>query len=218
MLITLEGIDGSGKTSHVDYIAKHLESLGRDVIKTKEPGATLIGNLIRSILLDPRLSENMDPMCELLLYCADRVQHCNEIIWPAFKSGKTIVCDRFTDSTLAYQGALSQIDIDNIRYVMDESDILPIDPHLTILFDLDPDIAIERIKKSRKSGERIIEDRFDSKNADFLNKVRKVYLGLARKRPERIKKIDASKSTNEIKEQIAPILDEAVAEYNEELH
>lgn len=218
MLITLEGIDGSGKTSNVDYIAKHLESLGHDVVTTKEPGATLIGNLIRSILLDPILGENMDPMCELLLYCADRAQHCSEVIFPAYKSDKTIVCDRFSDSTIAYQGALSEIAIDNIRWVMNASDILPIDPHLTILFDIDPDIAIKRIKKSRKSGERIIEDRFDSKNYDFLNKVRKVYLGLARKRPERIKKIDASKSPDEVKEQLISILNKAVAKYDEELH
>lgn len=226
LIVALEGIDGSGKTSHVEFVKTHLESMGRDVLTTKEPGATLIGNIIRSILLDPRLSGNIDPMCELLLYCADRSQHCHEVIGPALQAGKTIVCDRFVESTIAYQGAVGGVSREEIEDIMDEIEeyhiktkTLPYS-HVTLLFDIDPEIAQKRIDEALTLGDRIIEDRFDSKSLKFQKNVRGIYLRIAREaameKPCKINIIDASKTPDEVKGQIAAALNKEVAEYNED--
>ena len=118
MFITLEGIEGSGKTTQVDKIAGFLENQGREVVITREPGATAIGRGIRSVLLDP-VNISMTPLCELLLYGADRAQHIAEIIVPALSSGKTVVCDRFADATSVYQGAARGIDSRLINRIHD---------------------------------------------------------------------------------------------------
>ena len=136
MFITLEGIEGSGKTTKIDYLVEYLEKQGQRCVTTREPGGTLIGNKIRSILLDPE-SKDLDPTTELLLYMADRAQHINSLIKPSLAAGKTVICDRYFDATVVYQGFARGLDIDAIKrlhaLLFDN-----LKPDLTFLLDLAP--------------------------------------------------------------------------------
>ena len=130
MFITLEGIEGSGKTTQAKYMVRFLESKGHDCVMTREPGGTRIGKKIRAILLDPE-STDMDPLTELLLYIADRAQHIRELVYPSLSAGKTVICDRFYDATLVYQGFARGLDIGLINQL-----------HQLMFEDLRPDITI----------------------------------------------------------------------------
>lgn len=206
MLITLEGIDGSGKTSQLDPLARYLESLGHTVVKTREPGATLIGSRIRALLLDPD-SSAMAPLCELLLYYADRAQHLHEIIRPALESGRTVVCDRFFDATLVYQGAARGLAVQQIG-LLQRLVVRELKPDLTLLFDLDPETGLARTQNALDSGDRMeAESRFEKEKLDFHQQVRKGYLDLAGKEPERFVIVDASLSLEEVFGKIKNIID-----------
>ncbi len=201
MFITLEGIEGSGKTTQIEPIAQFLRSEGHDVITTREPGATSTGKKIRSILLDP---DNIDisPLCELMLYGADRAQHIAQVILPALKAGKTVLCDRFADATAAYQGFGRGLDVkllDNIYKIVAGN----LKPDLTILFDLDPLIGLKRTFKALQHGERNHnESRFEQEHIDFHKKVRRGYLEIAQREKERFFVVDGSIPKEEILNQI----------------
>ncbi|MBF0302250.1 MAG: dTMP kinase [Desulfamplus sp.] len=201
MFVTLEGIEGSGKTTQIEAIAQFLRSNGNDVVTTREPGATSTGKKIRSILLDPD-NISISPLCELMLYGADRAQHISEVILPALKAGKTVLCDRFADATAAYQGFGRGLDTQLIN------DIYKIvagklKPDLTILFDLDPLTGLERTFKALRHGERHQnESRFEQEHLDFHKRVRNGYLAIAHKEKERFFIVDASISKEEIFEKI----------------
>ena len=171
MFITLEGIEGSGKTTQMRHITEYLGSIGIDCITTREPGDTRIGKKIRSILLDPE-NKGLDSLSELFLYAADRSQHIRERIRPALKEGKTVVCDRFFDATTVYQGFARGIDldvIDNIHRLVLED----LKPDLTILFDLSPEEGLRRAWKQVHNGARTVaETRFENEALSFHNKVR----------------------------------------------
>lgn len=201
MFITIEGIEGSGKTTQIKNIVEFLESKGYDCVVTREPGGTKIGEKIRSILLDPE-NRDMEPVCELLLYCSDRAQHIKELINPALSEGKTIICDRFFDATLVYQGYARGLDIDLITG-LHKMTVDGLKPDITILLDLLPEIGLSRAWKQINNGSRSGEEtRFEKETLSFHEKIRAGYLELARLEPKRFRIIDASKSENQVKQQI----------------
>ncbi len=201
MFITLEGIEGSGKTTQIKNIVEFLENKGHDCVITREPGGTKIGKKIRSILLDPE-NRDMEPACELLLYCSDRVQHIKELINPALSEGKTVICDRFFDATLVYQGYARGLDMDLITG-LHEMTVAGLKPDITILLDLLPEIGLSRAWEQIDNGSRNEgETRFEKETLSFHEKIRNGYLELARLEPKRFHVIDASKSEKQVKQQI----------------
>ena len=201
MFITLEGIEGSGKTTQIKNIVEFLENKGYDCVVTREPGGTKIGEKIRSILLDPK-NRNMEPACELLLYLSDRVQHIKELINPALSEGKTIICDRFFDATLVYQGYARGLSIDLI-IKLHEMIAYGLKPDITILLDLLPEIGLSRAWEQIDNGSRSgVETRFEKETLLFHEKIRAGYLELARLEPKRFRVIDASKNKDQVKQQI----------------
>jgi dTMP kinase len=201
MLITLEGIEGSGKTTQIDYIAAYLQKSGLDYIITKEPGGTELGAKIRSILLDPE-NINIHPMTELLLYAADRVQHIKELITPMIETGKVVICDRFHDSTTVYQGFTRGIDVSLIQRL--NSLVLEgLTPDITFVLDLDPEIGLKRAWTQIRNGSRSgSETRFENEKLQFHESVRNGYLELARQEPDRFVVVDASADPLNVRDQI----------------
>lgn len=192
MFITLEGPEGSGKTTAVEAAVKQLEALGYQIVRTREPGGTPIAEQIRNVILD-KGNTAMDPRTEALLYAASRRQHLAEKVWPALKEGKIVVCDRYLDSSLAYQGGARGLGVEevlNINLFATENTW----PDLTLLFDLDPQVGLNRIASN--SNREV--NRLDLEKLEFHNKVRNTFLELAKRYPERFVIIDASKSREEV--------------------
>jgi len=206
MFISFEGIEGSGKTTHAKYTVRFLQNKGHDCVITREPGGTRIGEKIRAILLDP-LSKDMDPLTELLLYTADRAQHIKEYILPLLSDGKMVLCDRYYDATMAYQGFARGLDIGLIEK-MHKLLFENLKPDITLLLDLPPEIGLARAWKQIKTGTRTGEEtRFEEETLSFHKKVRSGYLELSRLEPERFRIIDASKDEHGVREEIIKILD-----------
>ena len=192
MFITLEGPEGSGKTTAVEAAVKALEEKGYQIVRTREPGGTPIAEQIRNVILDKE-NTNMDPRTEALLYAASRRQHLVEKVWPALKEGKIVICDRYLDSSLAYQGGARGLGVDNILNVnlfATENTF----PDLTLLFDITPEEGLKRI--SANANREV--NRLDLEKLEFHHKVRDTFLELARRYPERFVIIDASKSREEV--------------------
>ena len=205
MFISLEGIEGCGKTTQIRQLGAYLEERGYPYIATREPGGTVIGEKIRSILLDPA-SKNLVPTAELLLYCADRAQHISEVIKPGLSEGKIVLCDRYFDATLVYQGYARGLDT---RFIAELHRILFQDlrPEVTILLDLPPRIGLARAWQELDSGSRCgTESRFEEEALNFHEKVREGYLALARTEPKRFRIIDASRSPDEVQADIRSVL------------
>ncbi|MBW1939957.1 MAG: dTMP kinase [Deltaproteobacteria bacterium] len=205
MFITLEGIEGSGKTTQIKNIVTFLESKGYDCITTREPGGTAIGGKIRAILLDPG-NNDLDPLTELLLYEADRAQHVSSILKPLLCDGKAVVCDRFYDATTVYQGFARGLDIELIQELHNLV-LKGLKPDITILLDLTPEVGLERAWRQIKSGTRThCETRFEKEALIFHDKVRAGYLELARREPERFRVIDAAKDKDQVQKEIIKTL------------
>ena len=201
VFITFEGIEGSGKSTQIRRISEFLKSIGYDCLVTREPGNTAIGKKIRAILLDPE-NKVMDFRTELLLYMADRAQHISEKIKPALSQGRPVLCDRYFDATVAYQGFARGLDIAFI-YKLHEVVLDDLKPDLTVLFDLPPEIGLSRAWKQIQNGTRDKgETRFEKETLIFHEKVRAGYLELARREPERFRIIDASKSEDQVTDDI----------------
>jgi len=201
MFISLEGIEGSGKTTQIGHMAAYLQKTGRDYVITKEPGGTAVGEKIRSILLDPEHTD-IDPMAELMLYVADRVQHVQKVILPAMASGKIVICDRFCDSTTVYQGVSRGIDTDLIQRIhhLARGGLLS---YLTSVLNLNPEIGLKRAWRQIRDGSRPErETRFENERLEFHEKVRKGYLELARLEPERFVVLDAAANPEKVRETI----------------
>ncbi len=197
MFITLEGIEGSGKSTQIPRIAAYLEKLGHRCLVTKEPGGTGVGRQIRAILLDP-VNSGLDAMAELLLYEADRAEHVNRLIRPALAEGKTVICDRFSDSTVVYQGAARGIPSDFIGQI-NKSVIGELRPDITFLLDLPPELGLSRAWRQIDAGSRRRgESRFEQERIRFHEKVRQGYLALAENRPGRIRVIAAHGTQEEV--------------------
>ena len=192
MFITLEGPEGSGKTTAVESAVKKLEELGYSVIRTREPGGTPISEQIRNVILDNG-NTAMDGRTEALLYAASRRQHLVEKVWPALKEGKIVICDRYLDSSLAYQGGARGLGIEevlNINLFATENTW----PDLTLLFDLDPQVGLNRINSNANRE----VNRLDLEKLEFHNKVRNTFLDLAKRYPDRYVIINAGQSREEV--------------------
>jgi dTMP kinase len=187
--ITFEGIDGCGKSTQMRLLGAHLRAAGRPVVETIEPGGTEIGTQIRKILLDARNSD-LKARAELLLYFASRAQNVEQVIHPALARGEIVLCDRFTDSTLAFQGFGRGLDSEAILE-LDRIACAGLQPDITILIDIDLETSMER---SRRRNERIASDetRIDDESAAFHTRVRDGYRALAAKFPERILVVNGS--------------------------
>ncbi|MDD4153849.1 MAG: dTMP kinase [Methanomicrobia archaeon] len=192
MFITFEGPEGSGKTSAANEIVRLLVSKGYDVLYTREPGGTPIAEEIRGIILDKK-NTALDPRAEALLYAASRRQHLIEKVWPALKEGKVVICDRYLDSSLAYQGGARNIGIDNVLNI----NLFATEgtyPDLTLLFDITPEKGLERIAVNKKRE----VNRLDLEALEFHRTVRETFLELAKKYRDRYIIIDASKTLPEV--------------------
>lgn len=201
LLITFEGVEGSGKTSQLQILNNILRLRGYETLVTREPGGTPLGDEIRKILLDAT-NLGMSSLCELLLYAANRAQHIMQIIEPALKGGKIVLCDRFVDATLAYQGFGRGISLDLINNV-NALTIQKVKPHLTLLLDCEPKLGLKRAgERMARMEKEYREDRFENEPIDFHNRVRKGYLELARGESERIVVIDASRDIESVHQEI----------------
>lgn len=192
MFITLEGPEGSGKTTAVEFAVNKLLEMGYEIVRTREPGGTIISEQIRNVILD-KANTAMDARTEALLYAASRRQHLVEKIWPALKAGKIVICDRYLDSSLAYQGGARELGIEEVLKV----NLFATEntwPDLTLLFDIDPAIGLSRINSNNQRE----VNRLDLEKLDFHKKVRSTFLKLAEQYPERYAIIDASKSREEV--------------------
>jgi dTMP kinase len=210
MFITLEGIEGSGKSTQIPAIVNHLESKGYKCVVTREPGGTAVGGQIRAVLLNPE-NKAMDPMAELMLYEADRAQHVSEVIRPSLKSGNIVICDRFCDSTVVYQGAARGIAPEVIER-LNKLVLGEIEPDITFLLDLSPEKGLRRAWQQIENGRRHEnETRFEKETLRFHEKVRQGYLALAKKNPMRFKVIDADLSRHEVGFAIIGCLDSVLS-------
>jgi dTMP kinase len=194
--ITLEGVDGAGKSTHLDWLVTHLRTRGKTVVQTREPGGTPLGEQLRELLLH----EAMHLETEALLMFAARREHLERVIRPAIERGDWVVCDRFTDASFAYQGGgrglspekLAQLE----RWVQGD-----FQPDLTLLFDLPVEIAAQRMAGAARQL-----DRFEQERADFHERVRAAYLQRAQAMPRRIRVIDGRQSIENIKKQLEEII------------
>lgn len=194
LFITFEGGEGVGKTTQIARLAKQWESRGRKVIVTREPGGSQIANRIRTLLLDPK-NKGLMPLAELFLYEASRVQHISDVIGPALAAGKIVICDRFADSTVVYQGLARKLPAALVKQ-MNQIATDGLTPDFTFVLDLDPRIGLARV------GSRGVLDRMEQEKLSFHEAVRKGYRQLARKYPKRCILIDASRSRDQIHENI----------------
>ena len=194
--ITFEGADGCGKTTQSELVQKYLEDKGFEVVWTREPGAKGLGQNIRQLLL--HYDGDVAPMCEAFLFLADRAQHIENLIKPAVAAGKIVVCDRHTDSTIAYQGYGRGEDIEQLKYLnnLATGDIRP---DLTFVFDVSTEVAQTRVGSEK--------DRMESAGIEFHKKVRQGYLEIAKQEPERVKIVDANNSIEKVFEDTKKILD-----------
>ena len=186
LFVTFEGTDGSGKTSVINQIEEKLKAAGIDYLRTREPGGNRISEQIRNIILDVRFTE-MDERTEALLYAAARRQHLVETVLPALATGKLVLCDRFVDSSLVYQGAGRKIGIAEVAE-MNKFATAGLEPDLTFYLEIEPELGLKRIKKNRQNE----INRLDKEQLDFYHTVANAYQQLAQKYPKRIVKIDAS--------------------------
>ena len=193
LFITIEGPDGAGKTSVINELYPRLQTIAKKgIIKTREPGGGEISEKIREILLDPGHNE-MDERTEALLYAASRRQHLVEVILPALNQGKIVICDRFVDSSLAYQGAGRRIGLEEIARI-NEFATEGTKPDFTLYLDVDSDTGLRRIQKNRAYQ----FDRLDSEGLEFHQRVRHAYFKMAEENPLRIHRVDARASLQEV--------------------
>lgn len=197
--ISIEGIEGAGKSTQMRFIQSFLEHQGKTVIVTREPGGTVLGEQIRELLLTPR-DEGMSHDAELLLMFAARAEHLEQVIKPALSRGDWVLSDRFVDATFAYQGGGRGIDIKRIESISDWT-LQSIHTDLTLLFDLPVSVGQERVIKRSQD-----KDRFEQEKGAFFEKIRQCYLQRADHEPDRIKKIDASQSIENIQHQVTTAL------------
>jgi len=202
--ITVEGTEGVGKTSNLDFIERLLRDAGKAVVRTREPGGTALGERLRAILLDAG-EDGIDDDAELLLMFAARAQHLAEVIRPALNAGKWVLCDRFTDATYAYQGGGRGVPASRIAVIEQwvQGDLRP---DLTLLLDLPVERGLAR------AGERSSPNRFEQEQAAFFERVRRAYLERARQEPQRFRIIDASPPLPEVQAQIRQVLEAYLAQ------
>lgn len=207
--ITLEGGEGVGKSTNVAFVEAWLKAQGLDVVVTREPGGTPRAEAIRALLLDPAMDEPLNSDAELLLMFAARAQHLAQKIVPALERGAWVVCDRFTDATFAYQGGGRGIDSARIGQ-LEQFVQQGLSPDLTLLLDMSPDIAKERLE-GRMRQQHTQRDRFEQEQASFFQAVRDAYLARATAAPNRFALIDAGQPLADVQVALADTLQQRVA-------
>ena len=195
--ITFEGVDGCGKTTQMKLLAEYLQNKGYEVVITREPGSKGLGEKIREILL--HYDGDVSSDAESFLFLADRAQNIDEIVNPAVDKGKIVLCDRHTDSTIAYQGYGRGVDIKKLTLLNDIA-VSGRKPDMTFVFDIDIDTSMKRVGQEK--------DRMESAGTDFFNKVRNGYLEIGKQEPERVKILDAAKSIEEIFKEVSNYTEE----------
>ncbi len=206
--ITFEGIEGSGKSTQIVLLADYFKSSGNRVLLTREPGGTPIGDQIRKILLDPA-NKALDPSAELLLYAASRAQHMSEVILPSLAAGSIVLCDRFSDATLAYQGYGRGLNRETIQE-LDRIVTSGMRPDLTLLFDIDAATGLSRARGRNNSRGLENEARFENEKIAFHERIRRGYLELAKQEPGRIRVVDASQTPDEIQDIVRKMIDDVL--------
>lgn len=203
IFLSIEGIEGVGKSTAVKYIQHYLETINQEFILTREPGGTPVAEKIRHILLSVDHNEKIAPETEALLMFASRAQHIQEVIIPALNAGKWVVSDRYVDASYAYQGGGRQIDFSHIM-MLEKWIVGNVKPYITILLDAPPAIGLERAKH------RGPQDRIEQEKIDFFERVRAAYLQRAKNESSRFRIIDATQSLDQVQAQIKAILNECV--------
>ena len=206
MFITAEGVEGCGKTTILKMVYETLVNQNYDILLTREPGGVKISEQIRGIILDKE-NKSLDDRSEALLFAASRRQLLVEKIWPALKEGKIVLCDRYVDSSLAYQGGGKKLGIDevlSINLFATENTL----PDLTVLFDIDPELGLKRI--AQNSNREV--NRLDLQELDFYNRVRNTFLELAKRYPERYVIVDASLPIDEVYKKVLEVVKNRIDE------
>jgi dTMP kinase len=197
LFLTLEGVDGAGKSTHVQWLLDQLTERGIQVVCTREPGGTELGEKLRALLLHQAMSLE----CETLLMFAARAEHLQAVIEPALQAGQWVVCDRFTDATFAYQGGGRELGVERIAAL--EHWVHPeLQPDCTWLFDVPLAVARERLDRTRE------QDRFEQEADAFFERTRAVYLARAQREPARIQRIDATQTIAQIRQHLSQQLDQ----------
>lgn len=204
--ITFEGVEGSGKTTQIHRLKKYLTQKGIPCRITREPGGTPIGEKIRKVLLNPKFQE-MVPLAELFLYEASRAQHVHEVILPLLKKGGVVISDRFMDASIAYQGYGRKVDLKWVER-LNRLASYGIKPDITFLLDCPSDMGLKRALQRNQRRKNKKEDRFEKEQIEFHRRVRKGYLALAKKEPQRVKIIDTRQGEEKVFEKIRTIVDQ----------
>jgi len=205
LFITFEGGDGSGKSTQINLLKDYLDNLNFETIKTREPGGTPSAEILRDLLTTGEV-EKWTPMSEALLMWASRYEHLIQVIEPALNSGKNVICDRFYDSTYAYQGVAHNLGIDKMEKLK-KIIIGDIEPDVTFVLDIDPKVGLKRsLDRSNQ------ENRFESYNIDFHNKIRSAFLEIAKKNKNRCVVVDASLNEQEINNLIITVIDNLITD------
>jgi dTMP kinase len=204
IFITFEGGEGAGKTTLIDSIAQELTSEGYSVLKTREPGGTKLGEEIRNILLQHK--EPLAPYTELSLFLASRAQHVAEVIGPALEAGKVVLCDRFNDSSVAYQGAARGLGMEKVRTFC-EFICQGINPQLTIYLNLDPEIGMARVAKARK------KDRIEAETLMFHKRIQEAYIAIHRSEQARFRLINAELSPERVFQEAMKLIDPLILKH-----
>ncbi|MFN0316872.1 MAG: dTMP kinase [Burkholderiales bacterium] len=195
--ITFEGLDGAGKSTFIPFAREVLRKAGYDVLLTREPGGTAMGESVRTILLDP--ASRLSPESEALLVFAARQQHLQSVVWPAMDRGQCVLCDRFTDSTYAYQGGGRGMTEAKLA-VLESWVQKEFQPDLTLLFDVEESVSQARLKKDRAL------DRFELEAIDFHRRVRQAYLERASRYASRVRLVEAGQSIDNVKAEVEKVL------------
>ncbi len=196
LFITFEGADGCGKTTQINLLKKYLEEKGKEVLLTREPGGKGLGEKVREILLN--YDGVVSDRCESFLFLADRAQNVDVIVKPALEEGKIVLCDRHTDSTVAYQGYGRGLNLDEI-YMLNNLATGGKKPDITLVFDVDIETSMQRVGNEK--------DRMESAGKEFFNKVRNGYLEIAKSEPDRVKVIDSTRTIEEVHKDVVAIVE-----------
>jgi len=204
LFITFEGPEGSGKSTQARMLAEFLESRGKATLVTREPGGTPLAETLRTLIKDFDGPEKMHASTELLLMEAARAQHVRELIRPALAAGKVVICDRFADSTTAYQGGARGIEQPAIEF-LNHFAMAECVPDLTILLDLSPEAGFARTRLRPETAGK--HDRFEEESREFHRRVRESFLAIARRQPQRVRTVDADRPPEQIHEEIKTIVE-----------
>ena len=205
LFISIEGLDGAGKSTQMEFMERFFQEKGFKVLLTREPGGTIIGEKIRDIILDKQYQEMADTT-EALLYAASRAQHVKEVIIPALQEGKVVLCDRFVDSSIAYQGGGRGLGLEEVKAI-NAFATQGLKPHLTIFFDVSPETSLKRIDLEKV-------DRLEQEKIDFHRTVYNTYLALAKKEANRMKVLKAGRGIDAISKDIENMLRELLMDNN----